>query len=131
MWFCVVVCLYSTSRHVKRTGDIKSFVITEESGIAKGIRRIIAVTAHEANDATREANELSSRLDHIDKLSGKEKDAQLKTYTVVCVLGVCPIVPYAKGVFSYRILVRQTSLCYGKRNFGTNWGQYAKHSTSN
>ena len=71
-------------RHVAKTGDIKGFVITEESGIAKGIRRIIAVTGHEAAEVTREANSLTARLDVIDKLSGKEKDSQLKAFTHVC-----------------------------------------------
>ena len=31
-------------RHVAKTGDIKNSVITEEVGIAKGIRRIVAVS---------------------------------------------------------------------------------------
>ncbi|CAL1705403.1 unnamed protein product [Somion occarium] len=50
--------------HVAKTGEIKDFVITEESGIAKGIRRIIAVTGNEAKEVRR------------------EKDAALKAYTV-------------------------------------------------
>jgi alanyl-tRNA synthetase len=40
------------SSHAAKTGDIKDVVITEVSGIAKGIRRIIAVTGHEAQDVT-------------------------------------------------------------------------------
>lgn len=68
--------------HVAKTGDIKDFVITEESGIAKGIRRIIAVTGHEAIEARRAGDALSSKLDHIDKLKGKDKDTELKAFTV-------------------------------------------------
>lgn len=34
--------------HVTKTGDIKSFKLMEEGSIAKGIRRIIAVTGEEA-----------------------------------------------------------------------------------
>ncbi|KLO11725.1 hypothetical protein SCHPADRAFT_998656 [Schizopora paradoxa] len=68
--------------HVVKTGDIKGFVITEESGIAKGIRRIIAVTGSDASDVTRQANALSSRLDSIDKLVGKQKDAEMKDFGV-------------------------------------------------
>ena len=67
-----------------KTGEIKGFVITEESGIAKGIRRIIAVTGQDASDVTRQANALSSRLDQIDRLVGKQKDAELKEFSVVC-----------------------------------------------
>jgi alanyl-tRNA synthetase len=70
--------------HVAKTGDIKDFVITEESGIAKGIRRLIAVTGHEAAEAKRQAEVLKSRLDSLEIASGKEKDAGLKALTVVC-----------------------------------------------
>jgi len=68
--------------HVAKTGDIKDFVITEESGIAKGIRRIIAVTGHEAAEATRVADALKIKLDNIEASSGKDKDTGLKAYTV-------------------------------------------------
>ncbi|KAF9653789.1 hypothetical protein BDM02DRAFT_3152774 [Thelephora ganbajun] len=68
--------------HVAKTGDIKDFVILEESGIAKGIRRIIAVTGHEAVEVTRLADDLKMKLDKIEQLSGKEKDAQLKAYAI-------------------------------------------------
>lgn len=68
--------------HVAKTGDIKSFVITEESGIAKGIRRIVAVTGHEAAEATRVADALQTKLDHIQKMSGKDADATIKAFTV-------------------------------------------------
>ena len=70
-------------RHVNKTGDIKDFVITEESGIAKGIRRIVAVTGHEAAEVWRVADSLKARLDYLDTIDGKEKDAGLKTYQVV------------------------------------------------
>ena len=69
-------------RHVARTGDIKDFVITEESGIAKGIRRIIAVTGHEAADVTRTADTLEARLVSAENATGKAKDAALKTLQV-------------------------------------------------
>ena len=75
--------LQHVTSHVAKTGDIKDFVIIEESGIAKGIRRIIAVTGHEAADVTRQANTLKAKLDRIDKTTGKDKDAGLKAFTVV------------------------------------------------
>ncbi|KAJ7084272.1 tRNA synthetases class II (A)-domain-containing protein [Mycena belliarum] len=68
--------------HVAKTGDIKDFVIIEESGIAKGIRRITAVTGHEAQDVTRKAQNLKTRLDQAELLSGQEKDAALKALSV-------------------------------------------------
>ncbi|KDQ33558.1 hypothetical protein PLEOSDRAFT_1091537 [Pleurotus ostreatus PC15] len=68
--------------HVAKTGDIKGFVLTEESGIAKGIRRIVAVTGHEAHEVTRVADNLEAKLKSIDQLTGKEKDTALKAFTV-------------------------------------------------
>ena len=67
-----------------KTGEIKGFVIIEESGIAKGIRRIIAVTGHEAAEATRQGKTLAATLEQIEKATGKEKDSLLKAFSVVC-----------------------------------------------
>jgi alanyl-tRNA synthetase len=75
--------LTSFKSHVAKTGDIKDFVVTEESGIAKGIRRIVAVTGQEAQDVTRLANILQERLDNIERLDGKTKDASLKAFGLV------------------------------------------------
>ncbi|KAI0313011.1 tRNA synthetases class II (A)-domain-containing protein [Amylostereum chailletii] len=68
--------------HVARTGDIKGFVVTEESGIAKGIRRIVAVTGHEAQEVTRKADIFEARLREVEQSSGKAKDTGLKTLSV-------------------------------------------------
>jgi alanyl-tRNA synthetase len=76
-------CLPHYSSHVFRTGDIKDFVVIEESGIAKGIRRITAVTGHEAEDVSRLASSLKARLAQLELMSGKEKDAGLKAFNVV------------------------------------------------
>lgn len=54
--------------HVAKTSDIKDFVITEESGIAKGIRRIIAVTGNEAHEVQRVASEFEHELEQVGKL---------------------------------------------------------------
>ncbi|KAJ3476858.1 hypothetical protein NLI96_g10870 [Meripilus lineatus] len=68
--------------HVAKTGDIKDFLITEESGIAKGTRRIIAVTGQQAAEARRAGDSLQAKLTHLDSLSGKEKDTGLKAFQV-------------------------------------------------
>ncbi|KAH8828396.1 tRNA synthetases class II (A)-domain-containing protein [Flagelloscypha sp. PMI_526] len=68
--------------HVASTGLIKDLVIIEESGIAKGIRRIVAVTGHEANTANRVLGDLVTRIDLIEKKDGKEKDTGMKTLAV-------------------------------------------------
>ncbi|CCH58252.1 hypothetical protein TBLA_0A04580 [Henningerozyma blattae CBS 6284] len=65
--------------HVAKTSDIKFFVIIEESGIAKGIRRIVAVTGTEAFEVQRIANEFNSALDAAEKLPfSPAKEKKLK-----------------------------------------------------
>lgn len=71
--------------HVAKTDDIKDFVIIEESSIAKGIRRVVAVTGHEANEVSRKGLEFRRRLERMETLGGKEKEAAMKPYlTVSC-----------------------------------------------
>ncbi|CAR27690.1 hypothetical protein ZYGR_0N01750 [Zygosaccharomyces rouxii] len=69
--------------HVVKTGDIKVFVILEESGIAKGIRRIVAVTGSEAYEAQRIANEFDKELNAVDRLPFSPlKEKKLKELSV-------------------------------------------------
>ncbi|KAK9455388.1 tRNA synthetases class II (A)-domain-containing protein [Dipodascopsis uninucleata] len=66
--------------HVKSTGDIKELIIIEESGIAKGIRRIVAVTGNEAYAVQRLADEWFQKLDNLEKMPlGAAKEAEAKT----------------------------------------------------
>ncbi|KAM4058434.1 tRNA synthetases class II (A) domain-containing protein [Hirsutella rhossiliensis] len=65
--------------HVDNTCLIKDLIIVEESGIAKGIRRIIAYTGAAAHQVQREAVEFFKKLDALDALPfGAEKEAQVK-----------------------------------------------------
>ena len=65
--------------HVGKTGEIKELIIIEESGIAKGIRRIIAYTGQAAYDVQRLATDYSSQLDRLDKIPhGPEKEQLAK-----------------------------------------------------
>ena len=65
--------------HVAKTDDIKEFVIIEESGIAKGIRRIVAVSGSEAREVQRKASEFSKILDDVNKLPyGEIKERKVK-----------------------------------------------------
>lgn len=69
--------------HVKSTGDIKDLVILEENGIAKGIRRMIAVTGNDAHEVQRIADEFGQRLDHLEKSPyGADKELEAKTIGV-------------------------------------------------
>ncbi|KAF9189393.1 Alanine--tRNA ligase [Haplosporangium sp. Z 767] len=88
--------------HVAKTADIKQFVIIEETGIAKGIRRIVAVTGEEAHQAERVANEFEKKLDHVGSgaLSSAELEQQLKVLAKE--LDDIVISAYRKSVFRER-----------------------------
>ena len=65
--------------HVAKTADIKDLIITEESGIAKGIRRIIAVTGEDAHALQRLAEDFEQRLTGLEKMAGGHaKDQAIK-----------------------------------------------------
>ncbi|KAL7421356.1 Alanine--tRNA ligase [Cryptotrichosporon argae] len=69
--------------HVAKTDVIKEFVITEESSIAKGIRRVVAVTGHEAHDASRRAGEWERRFERLAATDdAREKEAAMKPFLV-------------------------------------------------
>ncbi len=65
--------------HVLKTGDIKELVILEESGIAKGIRRIVAVTGQDAYSVQRVAADFEEQMNALSRLPfGAEKEARAK-----------------------------------------------------
>ncbi|KAJ1960236.1 Alanine--tRNA ligase, partial [Dimargaris xerosporica] len=65
--------------HVSNTHDIKRLVITEESSIAKGVRRIVAVTGEEALRAQATEQELTTQINHLASLpAGPALDTALK-----------------------------------------------------
>ncbi|KFA63023.1 hypothetical protein S40285_07244 [Stachybotrys chlorohalonatus IBT 40285] len=65
--------------HVDQTGQLKDLVIVEESGIAKGIRRIIAYTGEAAHQVQREAAEFAKRLEQLEAMPfGVEKEGFVK-----------------------------------------------------
>ncbi|KAH8920241.1 hypothetical protein BT69DRAFT_1245614 [Atractiella rhizophila] len=68
--------------HVQRTGDIELLVLTDEFGIAKGIRRIIAITGDLAVKAEALAADLETRLQKIDALPIGEKEAAIKPFEI-------------------------------------------------
>ncbi|KAI1334112.1 tRNA synthetases class II (A)-domain-containing protein [Xylariaceae sp. FL0016] len=69
--------------HVDQTGIIKDLVIVEESGIAKGIRRIVAYTGDEAHRVQRDADAFANRISTIEALPfGPEKEVEVKQATV-------------------------------------------------
>lgn len=80
--------LLTHARHVAKTGDIKEFTIMEESGIAKGIRRMIAVTGLEAQEAFTNAAAFEARFTSVQGMTGRDKDEGFKTLTLVCYMTI-------------------------------------------
>lgn len=65
--------------HVKKTNEIKDLIIIEESGIAKGIRRLIAVTGQTAREVQLMGKDFNQRLEALEKLPyGAEKEREVK-----------------------------------------------------
>jgi len=58
--------------HVNRTGDIGLFLITEESSLASGVRRIVAVTGQNAYKKVHEQTTILSELQKVLKVPPKE-----------------------------------------------------------
>ena len=69
--------------HVQKTGDIKELIILEESGISKGIRRIVAVTGEDAHQVQMVAKDFEMRLDRLDAMPlGPMKEQESKQVQV-------------------------------------------------
>ena len=66
--------------HVKRTGDISTFVITSESGVSAGVRRIEAATGAEAVNFLRSRAQIS--VDLSEQLKVPLKDVAKKVATL-------------------------------------------------
>ncbi|CAK4031844.1 Alanine--tRNA ligase [Lecanosticta acicola] len=65
--------------HVKNTTEIKELVILEESGIAKGIRRIVAVTGNAAHEVQIEGKNWEERVKHLEGMTyTAEREARTK-----------------------------------------------------
>ncbi|RDX98422.1 Alanine--tRNA ligase, partial [Mucuna pruriens] len=68
--------------HISNTREAKAFALLSEEGIAKGIRRITAVTTNRAYDAMKVAVEFEQQVDDATKLEGsllEEKVSSLKS----------------------------------------------------
>lgn len=68
--------------HVKRSGHIGDFVISSEEAIAKGIRRIVAITGPEASKALKKAELLQKEVDAVSEKVDAFVSQKDKTLTV-------------------------------------------------
>jgi alanyl-tRNA synthetase len=67
--------------HVKNTSEIKDLVVLEENGIAKGIRRIVAVTGSLAHEVQRVAEEWDKRVSELERMQySSEKETKTKEW---------------------------------------------------
>ncbi|CAB9509032.1 Alanine--tRNA ligase [Seminavis robusta] len=65
--------------HLKNTKEAEAFVLLSEEGIAKGVRRIVAVTQKDAKEAIKLAEEFEGKLKEADKIDGEAAlEAELK-----------------------------------------------------
>ncbi|KAH6576372.1 hypothetical protein BASA50_000901 [Batrachochytrium salamandrivorans] len=64
--------------HVQKTGDIKRFVIIEDSSLAKGIRRVVGVTGDEALKFQKLADEFGMKLERLRQLNGALFESTMK-----------------------------------------------------
>lgn len=78
-WINLLFSLLIHTRHLQRTGHMKSFVLVSEEAISKGIRRIVALTGPEALKAEKKCNALEERVENIQNLvQQKMKEGSLK-----------------------------------------------------
>ncbi|KAF5749898.1 alanine--tRNA ligase [Tripterygium wilfordii] len=63
--------------HITNTREAKAFVLLSEEGIAKGIRRITAVTTDSALEALREASKLEQEVDEASKTEGSQLEKKV------------------------------------------------------
>jgi len=67
--------------HLENTREAEQFVILSEEGIAKGIRRITAVTQEKAREANNSALGFLSRLNDVKTLVGGDLEQEVKKLT--------------------------------------------------
>ena len=68
--------------HLNHTGEAESLVVLSEEGIAKGIRRVTAITQKDARDAVALGEVLTKRTTEAGKLNGDVLEEQVKLLTV-------------------------------------------------
>lgn len=88
--------------HVKNTSEIKDLVVVEESGIAKGIRRIIAFTGAAAHQVQRLAQDWEEKVTGLEHMTySHEKETLSKEYQYA--LSHAELAALAKGKLRERV----------------------------
>ncbi len=82
--------------HLAHTGEAGEFVLIAEEGVAKGVRRITAVTGAEAAAARKRAGELASRITGAGELDPRYLPAEIAALTPEIESAAIPLVARAK-----------------------------------
>jgi len=95
--------------HLTNTSQAKAFALLSEEGIAKGVRRIVAVTAADANTAISAGEELAGQVAAAEKLPDAELEKALVGLKAAVDVAVIPAVKKAEirdqlTVLSKRVL---------------------------
>ena len=72
--------MYISGTHITNTRDAKAFALLSEEGIAKGVRRITAVTAGCATQAMELASSIDSDINEASQLEGALLEKVLSFY---------------------------------------------------
>jgi alanyl-tRNA synthetase len=95
--------------HTTTTRDIDDLVILEESGIAKGIRRIIAVTGRDAREVQSVADGFETQLASLEQLKHSE-EREIKYKTLDDTLKKTSISAISKSKFRTRLAAISKSI---------------------
>ncbi|KAK9836990.1 hypothetical protein WJX81_004555 [Elliptochloris bilobata] len=76
--------------HLRDTGEAHAFALLSEEGIAKGVRRVVAVTGSKADEAIAKSEELAAQLEHAQTLRGAELAAAVASLKKDVVEAVTP-----------------------------------------
>ncbi len=82
--------------HVTKTGDAEGFVVISEEAVAKGVRRITAITGAAAHQASAQADLFVNRLDGLRQAPPQDLAAQLTELTRASQAATLPALSAAK-----------------------------------
>jgi alanyl-tRNA synthetase len=72
--------------HLKRTGLLENFTITQEEAVGKGVRRIVAVSGYLAEEAIRNAENLEKRIASLEKLEARDNEVKEQISQILSLL---------------------------------------------
>ncbi|KAK9823718.1 hypothetical protein WJX72_004867 [[Myrmecia] bisecta] len=102
--------------HLANTADAKAFALLSEEGIAKGVRRVVAATAGEAEAAIKTSDAVFVKLEAAKKLSGEALEKEVSALKQVLEEAVIPAA--AKASLREQVGVLQKALLESAKKAG-------------